>query len=165
MTHLSIQKHQSGAALVIGLVILLVMTLLGVSSMNTTRTELKIAGNIQSHSTAFQTAEAGIQQLLTNTATAWANITAPQSYTYNPVSTNNSATMTMTFEDCRKNPLNYDLSGEGIGDGKGGNFKSTVHSVSSAGVTTNDGGAVIANSTVVVGIATVLAGCTPPAAP
>lgn len=53
---ISIQK-QSGVALVVGLIVLLIMTLLGITSMSATTTELKIAGNLQSQNYAFQNAE------------------------------------------------------------------------------------------------------------
>lgn len=54
------QQRQSGAALVVGLVLLLVMTLLGVSGMSTATLELTMAGNAQAQQTAFQAAETGI---------------------------------------------------------------------------------------------------------
>lgn len=163
MKHSNHLNQQSGAALVIGLIILLVMTLLSVSSMSTTRTELKIASNIQNKSGAFLVAEAAVQQLVTNTATQWGNILTAQTFTYEPVDTNLSSTVTMEFADCRNNPLNYDLSGDGIGDGKGSNNKATIHRVNSTGISTSPSGSVVASSTLTVGISTVLAGCTPPA--
>lgn len=170
MKQISIHKkhQQSGAALVIGLIILLVMTLLGVSSMSLARTELKIAGNMQSKSSAFQVAEAAIQEVVTSTSTKWGNIKTEQTFSYAPTDKKYSSVMTMGFEDCRSNPLNYDLSGDGIGDGRGSSNKATIHTVSSAGVAKSTAAVnapIVANSTVVVGLATVLAGCTPPAAP
>ena len=54
-TNVTVTK-QNGAALVVGLIMLLVMTLLGITSMSSTRIELKIANNLSNHSTAFQTA-------------------------------------------------------------------------------------------------------------
>ena len=67
---------QNGAALVVGLIMLLVMTLIGVSSMNSTRTELKIANNFKNHSNAFQTAalmfeRALVDPILAVPATGW----------------------------------------------------------------------------------------------
>jgi type IV pilus assembly protein PilX len=57
-------RRQQGAALVIGLVLLLVLTLLAVSSMNSASLEFIMAGNEQYRSNAFQSAEAGIEQTL-----------------------------------------------------------------------------------------------------
>jgi len=161
MKNLSMKKQQSGAALVVGLIILLVMTLLGVNSMNSTRSELKIAANVKNHSTAFQTAEAAIQRLKTHTATDWSYIlnSPPLTYDYTPAGGNASAQTTMFFKECRKNPIGYGLEGQGVHDGKGGNFKAIVHEVSAASVATTASGTVVARSTVVSGIATVLAGC------
>lgn len=47
-------QKQKGVALVIGLVMLLVLTIMGISSMSNTTQELKIACNFQTHNDAFQ---------------------------------------------------------------------------------------------------------------
>lgn len=52
---------QSGAALVVGLLLLLVLTLLAISGMGTSTLELAMAGNIQFREDAFQAAETGIE--------------------------------------------------------------------------------------------------------
>lgn len=57
-------ESQRGAALVVGLLLLLVLTLLAISGMNTASLELVMAGNTQYHQNAFQAAEAGIEQAL-----------------------------------------------------------------------------------------------------
>jgi len=54
------RSRQTGAALFVGLVLLLVMTVLGVSGMNTATLELTMAGNSQAQQQAFQAAETGI---------------------------------------------------------------------------------------------------------
>ncbi len=51
---------QRGAVLVVGLILLMVLTVLGISSMNTATLELVMAGNAQYHQQAFQAAETGI---------------------------------------------------------------------------------------------------------
>ncbi len=53
--------RQRGATLIIGLVLLLVMTVLAVSTMNTTTFGLSMAGNLQHAETAFQMAETGVE--------------------------------------------------------------------------------------------------------
>ena len=55
-------RQQRGAALVIGLMLLAVLTLLAVSGMNSASLEFVMAGNEQYRSNAFQAAEAGIAQ-------------------------------------------------------------------------------------------------------
>lgn len=58
-------KKQQGAALVIGLILLVVITVLAVSGMNTATTELAMARNDQNYENAFQAAETGIENALT----------------------------------------------------------------------------------------------------
>lgn len=68
MTQLSIQfgqgiaarTKQGGATLIVGLILLLVLTVLGVSGMSTARMEVRMAGNTQFRQDAFQLAESGI---------------------------------------------------------------------------------------------------------
>ena len=53
--------HQRGAALVIALIMLLVMTVLGITAMQVTRMEERMAGNSRDVNLAFQGAEAGLR--------------------------------------------------------------------------------------------------------
>lgn len=57
-------RRQGGAALVIGLIVLLMLTLLGVSNMNMTSLELKITSNTQNKNHAFQGAASAIEQVM-----------------------------------------------------------------------------------------------------
>ena len=59
------RRTQSGAALVVGMLLLLVLTLLAISGMNTASLELAMAGNMQYHESAFQAAETGVEQAMT----------------------------------------------------------------------------------------------------
>lgn len=52
--------RERGAALVVALILMLVMTVLGVSGMSTATLELTMAGNAQNQQDAFQAAETGI---------------------------------------------------------------------------------------------------------
>lgn len=63
-----IVRRECGAALVVGMILLLVLTLLAVSGMNTASTELVMAGNEQFQENAFQSAEMGIEQGMRNGA-------------------------------------------------------------------------------------------------
>lgn len=58
------RSRQRGAALVAGLVLLLILTLLAISGMNTATTELVMAGNEQYQARAFQAAETGIERVI-----------------------------------------------------------------------------------------------------
>jgi type IV pilus assembly protein PilX len=55
---------QGGAALVVGLLLLLVVTILAISGITTAVLELQMAGNRQFQERAFQAAEAGIEQAM-----------------------------------------------------------------------------------------------------
>jgi type IV pilus assembly protein PilX len=57
-------RRQNGAALVVGLLLLLVLTVLAVSGMNTATVELQMAGNMQYSQNAFQAAEIGIERVI-----------------------------------------------------------------------------------------------------
>lgn len=56
--------RQRGAALVVGLVLLVIVTVLAISGMNTATTELAMARNDQNYENAFQAAETGLEQAL-----------------------------------------------------------------------------------------------------
>lgn len=56
--------RQGGAALVVGLVLLMILTLLAISGMNTSTLELQMAGNFQFSQNAFQAAEIGLQRAM-----------------------------------------------------------------------------------------------------
>lgn len=68
--------RQHGAALVVGLILLLVLTLLAVSGMSTATFELSMAGNTQYSQNAFQNAETGIEVALQSGN--YNTITSPQ---------------------------------------------------------------------------------------
>lgn len=55
-----LRARQTGATLIVGLVLLLVLTVLAVSGMNTATMEVAMAGNTQFQQNAFQMAEDGI---------------------------------------------------------------------------------------------------------
>lgn len=58
------RARQTGATLIVGLVLLLVLTVLAVSGMNTATMEVAMAGNTQFHQAAFQMAEDGIDVVI-----------------------------------------------------------------------------------------------------
>ena len=60
------RHKQQGAALVVGLMLLVVITVLAVSGMNTATTELALARNDQAYETAFQVAETGLEASLSS---------------------------------------------------------------------------------------------------
>ena len=89
------RKRQQGAALIIGLLLLVVITILAVSGMNTATTELAMARNDQTYENAFQAAEKGIENALAQDffSTAGPVVITP------PVTTYEVVTATIRFED------------------------------------------------------------------
>lgn len=71
MTRTLNKSKQSGAALVVGLILLMVLTVLAISGMNTATTELALANNNQYFENAFQAAESGIDEVLSRPDTDW----------------------------------------------------------------------------------------------
>jgi type IV pilus assembly protein PilX len=64
MKNVQIHNRQQGAALVVGLILLVVISVLAISGMNTATTELAMARNDQNYENAFQAAETGLEQAL-----------------------------------------------------------------------------------------------------
>jgi len=68
-TSVSPIRKQKGAALVVGLLLLVVLTLLAITGMNTATTELVMAGNEQFRQNAFNASAAGLEEALSKLAT------------------------------------------------------------------------------------------------
>lgn len=66
-------RRQRGAALVVGMILLMVLTLLAISGMNTATLELQMAGNAQYSENAFQAAETGIEEAMRDARTRGVN--------------------------------------------------------------------------------------------
>ncbi len=88
-------QRQDGAALVVGLVLLVVITVLAISGMNTATTELAMARNDQNYENAFQAAETGLENALSQGSFS---TLANANLVYN-INTNDSVTTVIVFED------------------------------------------------------------------
>lgn len=64
MKILKYRNNQSGAALVVSLVLLVVISILAISSINAATTELAMARNDMVYERAFQAAETGLEQAI-----------------------------------------------------------------------------------------------------
>ena len=150
-----VSNKQSGAALVIGLIMLLVMTLIGVTSMNSTRTELKIANNFSNHSKAFQTAALMIERAMVDPAIIWldADTTATSgSYLsgYQSPDELRDGRVSVVFVGCRA------VAASSITGSAG---KALVHEITVVGSEKNSDGDVVGVSRQVAGLQTTAAGC------
>ncbi len=57
-------RKQKGAALVVGLILLVIVTVLAIAGTNTATTELAMARNNQNYENAFQAAETGLERAI-----------------------------------------------------------------------------------------------------
>ena len=145
----TIQQHnsrQQGFVLVLALVMLAVLTLIGVSSMNTANMELKATGNAKQHQVAFNAVQSLIEYAVSDTGAT------PPLVDYQITDTTTEQTVTAKVPNASKLSAKVKLTGCGIGagssmeEGKGFNFnfftinatgsneKGTATSVQSQGV-------------------------------
>jgi type IV pilus assembly protein PilX len=111
MKTMTFQKRQQGAALVVGLILLVVITVLAISGMNTATTELAMARNDQNYENAFQAAETGLELALAQGQwSTLAGVSVTQS-----INTNDSVTMDIAFEDSTLVPDKAFSLGSGSG--------------------------------------------------
>lgn len=95
MKHVKFHASQHGAALVVGLVLLVIVTVLAVSGINTATTELAMARNDQNYENAFQAAETGLELAISQgqlSTVGSVNIT-------DNVSANDKVSVVIQFED------------------------------------------------------------------
>ncbi len=95
MSRVNFPGKQNGAALVVGLILMVVITVLAISGMNTATTELAMARNDQNYENAFQAAESGLETAL---AQGRFDTLVNVSLTQN-VNANDSVTAVINFED------------------------------------------------------------------
>jgi type IV pilus assembly protein PilX len=88
-------NKQQGAALVVGLMLLVVITILAISGMNTATTELAMARNDQAYENAFQAAETGLATALSQSQFVTLGSTELQQ----TISTNETVATTIQYED------------------------------------------------------------------
>ena len=142
-------QRQDGAALVTGLVLLVVITVLAISGMNTATTELAMARNDQNYENAFQAAETGLENSLSQGSF---NTLANANVVLN-INAHDTVTSQIIFEDSTLVPDRaFSL---GVGSGIAAyhfNAVSTAQSKRDAGGTTDrDASAVHTQSFYVVG--------------
>ena len=106
--------QQRGAALVVGLVIMLIVTLLAVTGIGTARLELLMAGNMQFQQQAFQAAEAGLERRFLEAADFNTDWTTSNSFTDFTFGGANEITVTTTGRHLGVGlpPAGYSLGGE-----------------------------------------------------
>lgn len=118
-------RRQRGAALVMALVILLILTLLGITAMGTSSLQEKMAGNIQEATRAFEAAESGLNQALNDASSLNLNGATTKNYEFDS-GKSGSARVETTF-------VNYTQPKRG--SGYGNNFSAANFDQASTGTT------------------------------
>jgi type IV pilus assembly protein PilX len=111
MQTMTFQHRQQGAALVVGLILLVVITVLAISGMNTATTELAMARNAQNYENAFQAAETGLEQALGQGQFS----TLASVAMVKPINTFDSVSTSIAFEDSTLVPDKAFSLGSGSG--------------------------------------------------
>jgi len=142
-------QRQDGAALVTGLILLVVITVLAISGMNTATTELAMARNNQNYENAFQAAETGLENALSQGSF---NTLANTNLVTN-INANDTVTSVIIFEDSTLVPDRaFSL---GVGSGVAAYHFNTIATAESkrdtGGTTDRDASAVHSQSFYVVG--------------
>jgi type IV pilus assembly protein PilX len=136
---------QRGAALVVGLILLMVLTLLAISGMNTATVELQMAGNMQYSQNAFQAAETGIElTMASGSHNTSATPTMPRTVVYGP-----DAYETVTRFQVPNGTTPVPSGGFSMGSGTG--FSAYHFDISSTGTSARGARAVNTQSFYVVG--------------
>lgn len=117
MGHLSGLRRQTGSTLVISLVILIILMLLGVTSMTTSNTQYKLAGNLQFEDSAMNNAEAAASAAETVLANGAVALLDP-GFTTAYVGANGPVTPGLYPASSGIDPLSLDWTGNG-GNGNG----------------------------------------------
>jgi type IV pilus assembly protein PilX len=99
MTTKHIFRRQSGAALVVSLILLVVVTVLAISGMNTATTELAMARNDQNYENAFQAAETGLETALAQGSFNTTGKVMPPQTIVVPGRTFDTVSVDIAFED------------------------------------------------------------------
>ncbi len=89
-----IRRGQGGTVLVVSLIILLLMTLIGITAMNTTSLEEKMAGNSRDRNFAFQAAESALREAENNVQTLCTTAFSCPGLTITPLDSLDFTTMT-----------------------------------------------------------------------
>jgi Tfp pilus assembly protein PilX len=125
-------SHQSGTVLIMSLVILLILTILGITAMGTSSLEEKMSGNIQEGTHAFETAESGLNQAFS--AAGALSLSGTTTNTFNYDSNKYTASVDTTFKQ---------FSTPKRGSGYGNNFSAANFDQKSTATTTSHAKAVV----------------------
>lgn len=136
-----------GAALVVGLILLMVLTVLAISGMNTSTLELQMAGNMQYSEKAFQAAEIGIERAFRSGSY---NTQSSLSTPVTTITTGRPETFTTTMSFDADSGVTPVLSG-GYSMGVGTGYSAYHFDIRSTGASSRNAKSVHAQSFFVIG--------------
>lgn len=151
---MNIANRQQGAALIVGLIVLVILTIIGMSSTSTTTNQLRMSSNLQTHNAGYQAASAVIRASL-NDATSgldWTLVTPQGPVAYLSTDNSSSAQAMVVYAGCRNVPTGYSLT-------KADSFKGVIHDINATGNALDGNGNTISTNRQVNGVQTVRPGC------
>jgi type IV pilus assembly protein PilX len=129
----SVDRYQHGAVLIMSLVILMILTLLGITAMSTSSLQEKMSGNAQETTRAFEAAESGLNQALNTSGVLNLNGSTTNNFSYDSGKSGSASVVTAFVE----------YTPPKRGSGYGNNFQAANFDQSSTGTTTVGAKAVV----------------------
>jgi hypothetical protein len=126
-----ILKNQSGMALVVALIMIIILTLIGLASTFTSTFEIKLSGNKRGATDAFYAADSGVQVVMANIE----NFDLPGKYVnnkYNPFKDSNNPNPTNAKVEITYNS-NQEGAPRGMGFSATGNYEFRYYLIESTG--------------------------------
>jgi len=104
-----ILKNQDGAAIIIALIMMIVLTLIGIASTMTSTFEIKLSGNKRGGTDAFYAAESGINVITARVENFTRANYDPDTHKYNPFTDSDNVNVTnaevnVTYDPTRSGP-------------------------------------------------------------
>ncbi len=109
LRRLQTRVAQRGAALITSMVILLILTVIGITALGTTSLEQKMSVNIQEANRAFEAAESGMARVMNTTNDP--NKIVPNTFTFGPSGEGGTAQVQTQFRAWTKPPRGSVYSG------------------------------------------------------
>ncbi len=151
-------KNQSGAVLVVSLVLLLVMTLMGITSMSVTTSELQIASNQQAHNNSYEAALSVLETTKRSDTVVWNNIVRANTQSVSASGTGFTGSAVITYEHCIRGAIGNSLTVESQSGDSSSNFGRVVQEIVATGYAMSNGQQT-ATTTMVNGVSVKVAQC------
>lgn len=98
MEYVAACRYQRGTALIMSMVILMILTILGITAMGTASLEEKMSGNTQEATRAFQAAESGLSQAFNTAGNFDLNSSQTNNFSYDSGKSGSATVVTEFFQ-------------------------------------------------------------------